>query len=94
MKPLSVAQRRVLRALVAAGGSKLVVTGEGGLPRVTINHLAGLGLVRVQPGGTTSKCPRSGIDVFQPGPSTAHITDEGRRVEQIDRTGVDAGGAR
>lgn len=37
---------------------------------------------------------RSGIDVFQPGPSTAHITDEGRRVEQIDRTGVDAGGAR
>lgn len=79
---LSAAQRRVLRALVAAGGSKLMTPD---VPRVTVNKLVELGFVTVKPGGTTSKCPRSGVDVFTPGPATATITGAGREAEQLDR---------
>lgn len=88
---LSTAQRRVLRALVQAGGSKLLVGGE--LPTRTIHLLEDRGLLRVERGGTTSKCPKSGVDVFSPGPSTAHITEAGRDAELFDRTGATAGGA-
>jgi hypothetical protein len=90
---LSTAQRHVLQVLVAAGGSKLV-TAE--LSRVSINKLTSLGFVTVKPGGTTSTCPRSGVDVFTPGPATVTITAEGRLAEQQDRArNADAkGGAR
>ncbi len=79
---LSPAQRRVLRTLVASGGSKLMTPD---VPRVTVSKLASLGFVKVTPGGTMSKCPRSGVDVFTPGPATATITTEGRDAEQRDR---------
>ena len=75
---LSSAQHRVLTALVAAGGAK--VLHDTSLPRVTINKLASLGFVKVTPGGTTSTWPRSGVGVFTPGPATATITDAGREA--------------
>ena len=85
---LSVAQRRVLRALVAAGGSKLLVGGE--LPHRTVQLREDRGWLKIERGGTISKCPRSGVDVFTPGPSTAVITDAGRAIELRDRTGIEA----
>lgn len=83
---LSVAQRRVLRALVAAGGSKLLVNGE--LPHRTVQLCQDRGWLKIERGGTTTKCPRTGLNVSTSAPSTAVLTDEGRAVELRDRTGV------
>ena len=47
------------------------------LPRRTVAVLEHRGLVRVHPGGTTAKCPRSGVDVFTPGPALVSITPAG-----------------
>lgn len=83
---LTDAQRRVLRRLVAAGGSAALGVPE--MPTRTVELLASRGLVRVERGGITTKCPRSGIDVFTPSPSTAHLTQDGRDAEFTDRTGI------
>lgn len=83
---ITVAQRRVLRALVAAGGSRFMGVPE--IPTRTVEVLAARGWVRIERGGLTFKCPRTGIDTFTPSPSTVHITDGGRDVELRDRTGI------
>jgi len=73
---LTKSQREHL-AYLSRNGATLLRSG-GTLNRRVLNKLADTGLVKITPGGTTAKCPRSGVDVFTPGPDTVAITFEGR----------------
>lgn len=71
---LSPVQARALASLADNGD---LFCGGVELPRRTVAVLERRGLVRVHPGGATSKCPRSGVDVFTPGPALVSITPDG-----------------
>ena len=84
MTPLSVPQRRILRAL-AASQSPLPMQGH---PAATVRVLEERGWVRREYCASETRCPRSGVMVHTALPTLLHLTDEGRQAEIADRLGV------
>mgnify|MGYP006273921523 CR=1 FL=1 len=74
---LTASQRAHLVRLATAGGRAAVLRACG-WHRAVLDALATHGLVVVHPGGSTSRCPRTGIGVFTPGVATVEITEAGR----------------
>lgn len=80
MKPLTTAQREHLTRLACSAETRVTVRNSTGWNARVLAALHDAGLVVVHPGGTESRCPRSGVQVFTPGPSTVELTDAGREV--------------
>lgn len=82
-KPLSVPQRRILRALASQSPQELK-----SFPAAAVRSLEARALVRIEYRGTEARCPRSSVMVHTALPAHLHLTDAGREAEFCDRTGV------